>query len=179
MHSINASLEKITSGNLDEKVSVYTNEEFSLLSDDINNTVSTLKHYIKEAEERIDRELELARQIQHSALPSVFPPYPNRLDFEIFADMHTAKEVGGDFYDFYLLGEDKLTFLIADVSDKGIPAAMFALMCFLPRFILMVTGKSELLNDHYGVSYSDLGAAAYIIYNLLSRAKAQTSEPEE
>lgn len=61
----------------------------------------------------------------------------------------------------------------------GIPAAMFALMCFLPRFILMVTGKSELLNDHYGVSYSDLGAAAYIIYNLLSRAKAQTSEPEE
>ncbi|MGN1467970.1 MAG: SpoIIE family protein phosphatase [Ruminococcus sp.] len=125
MHSINASLEKITSGNLDEKVSVYTNEEFSLLSDDINNTVSTLKHYIKEAEERIDRELELARQIQHSALPSVFPPYPNRLDFEIFADMYTAKEVGGDFYDFYSLGEDKLTFLIADVSDKGIPAAMF------------------------------------------------------
>lgn len=61
----------------------------------------------------------------------------------------------------------------------GIPAAMFALMCFLPRFILMVTGKSELLNDHYGVSYSDLGAAAYIIYNLLSRAKAQTIEPEE
>ena len=61
----------------------------------------------------------------------------------------------------------------------GIPAAMFALMCFLPRFILMVTDKSELLNDHYGVSYSDLGAAAYIIYNLLSRAKAQTSEPEE
>lgn len=61
----------------------------------------------------------------------------------------------------------------------GIPAAMFALMCFLPRFILMVTGKSELLNDHYGVSYSDLGAAAYIIYNLLSRAKTQTSEPEE
>lgn len=61
----------------------------------------------------------------------------------------------------------------------GIPAAMFALMCFLPRFIVMIIGKSELLNTHYGVSYSDLGVAAYIIYNLLSRMKARTADSEE
>ena len=95
------------------------------MSDDINSTVNTLKRYIKEADERIDKEIEFARRIQHSALPSVFPPYPNRNEFDIFAQMDTAKEVGGDFYDFYLLGENKLAFLIADVSSKGIPAAMF------------------------------------------------------
>lgn len=122
---INNSLAKITDGNLDVTVNVRSNEEFAVLSDDINSTVDTLKRYIKEADERIDKELEFARQIQHSALPSVFPPYPNRTDFDIYAQMHTAKEVGGDFYDFYLLGKDKLAFLIADVSGKGIPAAMF------------------------------------------------------
>lgn len=61
----------------------------------------------------------------------------------------------------------------------GVPAAMFALMCFLPRFIVMIIGKSELLNTHYGISYSDLGVAAYIIYNLLSRMKARTADSEE
>lgn len=122
---INNSLAKITDGDLNEVINVRSNEEFAVLSDDINATVDTLKRYIKEADERIDKELEFARQIQHSALPSVFPPYPNRTDFDIFAQMHTAKEVGGDFYDFYLIGKDKLAFLIADVSGKGIPAAMF------------------------------------------------------
>lgn len=61
----------------------------------------------------------------------------------------------------------------------GVPAAIFALMCFLPRFIVMIIGKSELLNTHYGISYSDLGVAAYIIYNLLSRMKARTADSEE
>lgn len=61
----------------------------------------------------------------------------------------------------------------------GIPAAMFALICFVPRFIVMVTGNSDLLNAHHAVSYSDIGAAVYIIYNLLARVKAQTTEPEE
>ena len=102
-----------------------TNEEFASLSDDINQTVSTLKRYIAEAAARIDKELEFAKEIQYSALPSVFPPYPNRKDFEIYAHMITAKEVGGDFYDFYMLGDSTLAFMIADVSGKGIPAAMF------------------------------------------------------
>ena len=122
---INTSLGKITGGDLNEKVNAHSAEEFSSLSQDINKTVDTLKGYIAQAEARIDKELEFARQIQLSALPSVFPPYPNRQDFEIFASMHTAKEVGGDFYDFYLPGENRLAILIADVSGKGIPAAMF------------------------------------------------------
>lgn len=125
IHKINHSLSEITGGNLDVVVDVRSNEEFALLSDDINSTVVTLKGYIAEAAARIDKELEFARTIQHSALPGVFPPYPNRTEFEIYASMTTAKEVGGDFYDFYLLGESRLAFLIADVSGKGIPAAMF------------------------------------------------------
>ncbi len=122
IENVNESLGKITAGDLDEKVDVRSNEEFSLLSDDINQTVDALKHYIDEANKRIDKELQLAKDIQTSALPSTFP---KRKDFDLYAQMHPAKEVGGDFYDFYLTSRNTLHFLIADTSGKGIPAAMF------------------------------------------------------
>lgn len=122
---INSSLAKITDGNLDEVVDVRSHVEFASLSDDINSTVDTLKKYIADAAARIDAELAFAKAIQSSALPSVFPPYPNRKEFDLWASMDTAKEVGGDFYDFYFINEETLAFLIADVSGKGIPAAMF------------------------------------------------------
>ena len=125
LRKINTTLSEITDGNLNVTVNVRSNEEFASLSDDINQTVSTLKRYIAEAAARIDKELEFAKEIQYSALPAVFPPFPNRNDFEIYAKMVTAKEVGGDFYDFYMLGESTLAFMVADVSGKGIPAAMF------------------------------------------------------
>lgn len=125
IHKINCSLAKITDGDLNVSVNVRVNEEFASLSDDINATVETLKHYISEAESRIDRELEFARQIQRSSLPSVFPPYPDRKEFGIFASMDAAKEVGGDFYDFWFADTDRLIFLVADVSGKSIPGAMF------------------------------------------------------
>lgn len=119
---INSSLSEITGGNLNVKVDVRSNEEFASLSDDINSTVSTLKRYIAEAAARIDKELEFAKQIQYSSLPT---KYPNREEIDLYAEMITAKEVGGDFYDFYMIDENKVAFLVADVSGKGIPAAMF------------------------------------------------------
>lgn len=119
---INDGLRSITQGNLDTVIDVRAYKEFADLSDDVNATVSTLKKYIREAEERINRELEMARQIQNEALPRVFPVRP---DFELYAGMHAAREVGGDFYDFYMLDRYTLVFLVADVSGKGIPAAMF------------------------------------------------------
>ena len=125
LHQVNHALSAITDGKLETVVNVRSHEEFDALSNDINATVDTLKRYIKEAEERIDAELAFAKAIQHAALPSVFPPYPERKEFEIFASMHTAKEVGGDFYDFYFVDDENLAFLMADVSGKGIPAAMF------------------------------------------------------
>ena len=125
IRKINKSLSKIANGDLNITIDVRDNEEFASLSNDINSTVETLKQYIEEAKARFSKDLEIAKQIQHSSLPSVFPPYPNRKDFSIFANMYPAKEVGGDFYDFYLVDENHLAFVIADVSGKGIPGAMF------------------------------------------------------
>ena len=71
------------------------------------------------------REMKMASDIQESTIPRVFPPFPGEKRIDIFASMKTAKEVGGDFYDFYFSGPQKITFLIADVSDKGVPAALF------------------------------------------------------
>ncbi len=122
LQKINGTLSEITGGNLNVKVDVRSNAEFSSLSDDINSTVSTLKKYIAEAAARIDKELEYAKQIQLSALPSVFPDTEN---YSVFAQMIAAKEVGGDFYDFYSFDDNTVFFLAADVSGKGIPAAMF------------------------------------------------------
>lgn len=156
IQKVNASLARITGGDLNVTVDVRGNEEFASLSDDINTTVVTLKHYIDEAEARIDKELEMAKAIQHSALPSVFPPYPNRKEFSIYAAMDTAKEVGGDFYDFYLLDQDHLAFLIADVSGKGIPAAMF-----------MMTAKTQIK------SFAESGLA---VDEIFTRANAKLCE---
>ena len=75
--------------------------------------------------ERLATELNLASEIQSSMLPSIFPAFPERDEFDIYASMNPAKEVGGDFYDFYLIDDDHLALVIADVSGKGIPAAMF------------------------------------------------------
>ena len=120
---VNASLDRITSGNLDEVVSVRNSSEFASLSDDINQTVTVLKGYIAAAEKRIEQELEFARTIQDSALPRNFD-FP-RNDFELYATMDPAKEVGGDFYDFFFVGQNRLALVLADVSGKGIPAALF------------------------------------------------------
>ncbi len=122
LKKVNSSLGRITGGDLNVTVDVRANEEFASLSDDINSTVATLKRYIAEAAARIDKELEYAKQIQLSALPTNFPEVE---DYKIFAQMIAAKEVGGDFYDFYKLNDNTVAFLVADVSGKGIPAAMF------------------------------------------------------
>ena len=122
LQKINDTLGRITQGDLNVTVDVRSNQEFSSLSDDINSTVSTLKQYIAEAAARIDRELEYAKQIQLSALPTNFPEGE---EYRIYAQMIAAKEVGGDFYDFYRLNDTTVAFLAADVSGKGIPAAMF------------------------------------------------------
>ena len=122
LKKINDTLAQITKGDLNATVDVRSNAEFASLSDDINSTVATLKRYIAEAAARIDKELEYAKQIQLSALPTNFP---DGEEYSIYAEMIAAKEVGGDFYDFYKLNDTTVAFLAADVSGKGIPAAMF------------------------------------------------------
>ncbi len=125
INAVNQSLGRITAGDLEEKVDVRSAREFNSLSDDINAMVDKLKGYISEAEARYDADLAVAKEIQQSSLPYVFPPFPERTEFALYATMTAAKEVGGDFYDFFMLGENTLGFLIADVSGKSIPGAMF------------------------------------------------------
>lgn len=79
-------------------------------------------------QERIKTELDLAARIQENALPNIFPPYPERSEFDLFASMTPAKMVGGDFYDFFLIDDDHLAVEIADVSGKGIPGALFMMV---------------------------------------------------
>ena len=94
---------------------------------------------LKKEQERIEKELVMAREIQASALPNTFPAFPERTEFTLFASMTPAKEVGGDFYDFFLIDADHLALVIADVSGKGIPAALFMM-------ISKTLIKNELLN---------------------------------
>ncbi len=125
MVKVNESLVKIREGNLDERVEVRDTYEFDNLSTGINDTVDRLKKSIDAAESRMNAELAIAKEIQTSALPRIFPPFPARMEFELFASMEAAKEVGGDFYDFYMINGEQLAFLIADVSGKSVPGAMF------------------------------------------------------
>ena len=120
---VNRSLSRIASGDLSEEVKVRSSSEFASLSDDINYTVEVLKGYISAAEKRMEEELELARKIQDSALPKKF--YASIGHFDLYASMDPANEVGGDFYDFFFVNDKELALVIADVSGKGIPAALF------------------------------------------------------
>ena len=85
----------------------------------------------------IQRDLNVAREIQKGILPQVFPPYPDKSEFEIYASMVAAKEVGGDFYDFFMIDNDRLGIVIGDVSGKGIPAAIFMAVS---RTLIRATG---------------------------------------
>lgn len=112
-------------------VEIRTGDEIEELSESFAQMYLELREYLRELsavtaeKERIGAELDIATQIQADMLPSIFPAFPEREEFDIFASMDPAKEVGGDFYDFFLIDEDHLALVIADVSGKGVPAALF------------------------------------------------------
>lgn len=108
-----------------------TGDELQRIGESFNRMAGDLKQYIQNLaavtadRERIAAELNVATTIQSGMLPSTFPPFPDRKEFQIYASMTPAKEVGGDFYDFFMLDGDRLCAVIADVSGKGVPAALF------------------------------------------------------
>lgn len=118
-------LRLITEGNLEEKADAGNSLEFFELSNGINDTVDKLKDLIEAENRRIQTELENARNIQESAVPGVFPPFPEDERFGLFASMDTAEAVGGDFYDFFMVDDNTLCVVMADVSGKGMPAALY------------------------------------------------------
>ena len=113
---------------------VNPRNEIGQLSKDLTSLAEEMDNYhiqiesITAEKERISTELELASRIQAATLPSKFPAFPERKEFDVFASMTPAKEVGGDFYDFYLIDDDHIAIVMADVSGKGVPAALFMMV---------------------------------------------------
>ncbi len=125
----------IGSGALDYRIPIPdSGDEVEALARTFEKMTEDLRIYVRNltettaAKERMESELHVAYEVQTSLLPKIFPPFPERREFEIYARMDPAKEVGGDFFDFFLLGENRLCFLIADVSDKGVPAALYMMV---------------------------------------------------
>ena len=123
--------ELVSAGNFDHKIEVSSRDEMSDLAQAFNRMVVRLKQYIADLarttaeKERIESELRLARNLQQSLLPKVFPPFRGAENIEIFARMEPAREVGGDFYDFFMVDRDHIGAVVADVSGKGIHAGLF------------------------------------------------------
>lgn len=117
--------------NLDFEWECESRDETAVLASAFLDMTQKMKQYIQNIteitaeKERIGAELNVATKIQADMLPKIFPAFPERGEFDIFAQMDPAKEVGGDFYDFFLVDDDHLAIVIADVSSKGVPAALF------------------------------------------------------
>jgi sigma-B regulation protein RsbU (phosphoserine phosphatase) len=149
---------KVGKGDLNSKIDIQSKDEIGVLADNFNKMIDDLHNYVADLskvtaeKERIGAELNIARQIQASMLPCIFPAFPNRQEFDIYASMLPAKEVGGDFYDFFMAGENKLAVVIADVSDKGVPAALFMVVTKMLIKNNAISGKEpkeifETVND--------------------------------
>lgn len=148
------------------EIVVKNNDEIKDLADSFSKMYHEIGAYIAKLEtvtaekERIGAELDVAAKIQSSMLPCIFPPFPNRDEFDIYATMDPAKEVGGDFYDFFMVDDDHLAFVVADVSGKGVPAALF-----------MVIGKT-LIKDHTGL-HDDLGEVFTEVNDILCSSNSE------
>lgn len=121
----------IGQGQLGKSIAIHAHDEVGELATVLDKMSFDLAKYIENlrkttaVKERMEGELNTAHNIQQSILPHVFPPFPGIVEFDIFATMIPAKEVAGDFYDFFFVAPGKLAFVIGDVSDKGVPAALF------------------------------------------------------
>ena len=134
---------------------IRSRNEIGELKDDLSDMIYEMDQYMKEIrvktaeKERIGTELAVAKKIQADMLPKDFPAFPDREDFDVYASMTPAKEMAGDFYDFFLVDEDHLMLVIGDVSGKGVPAALFMVIArTLLRNRSMLGGSpSEILED--------------------------------
>ncbi|MBE5906417.1 MAG: HAMP domain-containing protein, partial [Lachnospiraceae bacterium] len=131
IQKLTSSVREIGEGNFEQKIEVQSKDEVGQLAARFNEMQDNLKDYMENIrrvtaeKERIGAELNVATQIQADMLPRIFPAFPERTEFDIYATMTPAKEVGGDFYDFFFVDDDHLALVMADVSGKGVPAALF------------------------------------------------------
>ena len=149
-----------------QHIDIKTGDEIESLSQSFNFMLAELENYIANLskvtaeKERIGAELDIAKHIQASMLPCIFPAFPDRGEIDIYATMEPAKEVGGDFYDFFMVDDRHLAIVMADVSGKGVPAALF-----------MVIGKT-LIKDHTTPG-RDLGKVFTEVNDLLCESNSE------
>ena len=149
-----------------KRITLETGDEIQSLAESFNFMLGKIEDYIENLskitaeKERIGAELDIASHIQTSMLPCIFPAFPERDEFTIFATMDPAKEVGGDFYDFFMVDEKHIAIVMADVSGKGVPAALF-----------MVIGKT-LIKDHTEPD-KDLGEVFGKVNNILCESNSE------
>ena len=149
--SLTEGVKEIAQGNLDKKLEIETGDEIELLANSVNAMTVDLKAYMENLsrataeKERITTELSVAQKIQAGMLPSVAPDFSGHTSFELDAAMTPAKEVGGDFYDFYMLDENRLAVTVADVSGKGVPAALFMVVAktVLQNFAMAAKSRGD------------------------------------
>jgi HAMP domain-containing protein len=131
IHQFTELTRRISGGDLTQTIEVHGQSELGVLASSFNEMSRKLAEsmeHLKQttaAKERIESELKIASEIQMSMLPKTFPPFRDRAELDIYAAILPAKEVGGDFYDFFFIDQHRLCLVIADVSGKGIPAALF------------------------------------------------------
>ena len=149
-------INSLSGDNVFEMETIYrTGDEIQVLAESFTSLSKKTRDYISQIteitaeKERIGTELALAKRIQADMLPNTYPAFPERPEFDIYASMDPAKEVGGDFYDFFLVDDDHLCMLIADVSGKGVPAALFmmASRIILAGYAKQGLSPAEILRD--------------------------------
>ncbi len=150
----------------DKLSAIKKNDEIGVLAKAVEKMERDIVEYVENLtmvtaeKERIGAELSIATQIQADMLPGIFPAFPEKTEFDIYATMNPAKEVGGDFYDFFMVDESHLAIVMADVSGKGVPAALF-----------MVIGKT-LIKDHTQPG-KDLGEVFTKVNDLLCESNSE------
>ncbi len=144
---------KRSNNSFTQRVEIHSGDEieelancFNIMTEELEGYMNTLVAETAE-KERIATELTLAQDIQMGVLPHKFPPFPEHKEFDLFASMESAKEVGGDFYDFYMVDDHRLAVTVADVSGKGVGAAMFMAISKTILKNLLLTGNNLTLSD--------------------------------
>jgi sigma-B regulation protein RsbU (phosphoserine phosphatase) len=160
----------IGNGNLDNVINIKTGDEIQTLGEAFNSMTTSLKNYMEDLKvttaekEKIESDLRIASRIQQDMLPKVFPPFGNKKAVNLFASMKAAKEVGGDFFDFFYIDDKKFCFIIADVSGKGIPASLFMVISktLLKTVALQGHSPAEILYKVNNILYIDNNECMFV-----------------
>ena len=148
-------VERMRDGDLDHRAQIHINDEVGELAQCFNEMADSMQHYIENVtamtaeKEKVQTELDIAAGIQADILPTGYPAFPGRKEFDIYAKSFPAKEIGGDFYDYFLIDADHLAIVIADVSGKGVPAALFMVVTktLIKNRAMLGGTPAEILND--------------------------------